>query len=83
MWTKTENGESIRPASIESSGGMVILRKNFKLVPETSDAPSHYEYEEWQMKREEYEIFQYYETLVGEQSDALMELAELITEVSG
>lgn len=42
--------------------------------------PEHYEYEEWQMPKEQYEIYKEFETQMSEQSDALVELAELITE---
>lgn len=78
MWTKSENSEPIMPLAVEESGGQVILRKNFHLVEATEDAPEHYEYEEWQMSREQYEIYQNFDALINEQSDALVELAELI-----
>lgn len=59
----------------------MILRKNFRLIAETEEKPEHYKYEEWQMSAEQYEVYQYHEQMISEQSDALMELAELISEV--
>ena len=59
----------------------MILRKNFRLIPATDEIPEHYEYEEWQMTNEQYEVYQYHEELLNEQADALVELAELISEV--
>ena len=80
MWAHSGNNESIKPAKFEESGNTVILRKNFKLTPKTKETPEHYEYEEWQMPKEQYEIYKEFETQMSEQSDALVELAELIAE---
>lgn len=81
MWIKTENGENIQPLEIEVSGDHVIVRKNFELVEATEEFPAHYKYDEWQMTKDQYSVYQHYETLINEQSDALIELAELISEV--
>ena len=81
MWTKSENSNATMPLKIEYSGNNVILRKNFRLIAETEERAEHYEYEEWQMSAEQYEVYQYHEQMISEQSDALMELAELISEV--
>lgn len=81
MWTKSENSNATMPLKIEYSGNNVILRKNFRLIAEAEERPEHYEYEEWQMPAEQYEVYQYHEQMISEQSDALMELAELISEV--
>ena len=69
MWTKSENSEPIVPLAVEYSGDQVILRKGFQLVEATEEKPSHYEYDEWQMPKEQYDIYQNFETL----SDALTE----------
>ena len=81
MWIRTKNGESVKPPVKEEARGIVIVRKGYDLIPETQDEAEHWEYDEWQMTAEQYEVFAYYETLVNEQSDALLELAELISEV--
>ena len=65
----------------EESGNNVILRKNFKFIEEKDEFPAHYECEEWQMTKEQYEVYQNFETLINEQSDALVELADMISEV--
>lgn len=83
MWTRTKNGESIKPPVKEEARGIVIVRKGYELIPGTQNEAEHWEYDEWQMTDDQYEVFSYYETLVNEQSDALLELAELITEVTG
>lgn len=81
MWIHCGNGESVKPPVKEVSGDQVIVRKAFELIPADGDFPEHWEYDEWQMPKEAYEVYTYYEALTNEQSDALMELAELIAEV--
>lgn len=81
MWTKSKNGEPVRPQEIEISGNYVILRRNYKLAAATAEEVEHYEYEEWQMTREQYEVYCNFEDVIREQSDALVELAGLIDEV--
>lgn len=82
MWTKSENSNAMMPPKTEISGNNVILRKNFRLVEATEDNAAHYEYDEWQMTKEQYEIYQYHEAILTEQADALVELAGLISEVN-
>ena len=43
--------------------------------------PEHYTWKEWQMSRRQYEVHQYHEQIEKEQSDAIIELAELVAEV--
>ena len=80
MWIRSENGESVKPKKMEKSRNHVILRKNFKRVDATDDMPEHWTYDEWQMTKEQYEVFRYHENLLNDQSDALVELAELFAE---
>lgn len=47
----------------------------------TEEMPEHWVYEEWQMTAQQYEIYQAFEAQISEQSDALVELAELVSEV--
>ena len=75
MFQKSENDRPVKPASVERSGNVVIVRNGFKL------AGDHYEYDEWQMTAEQYEVYQSLEVTIKEQEDALVELAELISEV--
>ena len=81
MWQKTENSNNVRPLDVEISGEWVILTRNHRLIPESGDVPEHYEYEEWQMTAEQYEVYRSLQTVMKEQEDALVELAELISEV--
>lgn len=81
MWSKSSNGEAVAFPAFEESGNNVILRRNFKFIEEKDEFPAHYEWEEWQMTKEQYEVYQNFETLINEQSDALVELADMISEV--
>ena len=80
MWTKSENDSNIKPASVEHSGSGVIVRKRFELVRATEEMPEHWKYDEIQMTAEQYDIYQMFDAQLSEQADALIELAELITE---
>ena len=78
MWTKSQNGEERKPAEFERSGDAVILRRDFRQIEATEEMPQHWEYEEWQMTAQQYEVHKYHEEIEKEQADALIELAELI-----
>ena len=65
------------------SGDRVILNRNFRKIPATDEMPEHYEYETWDMSKEQYEVYKYMEAQAQEQSDALIELAEIISEIGG
>ena len=65
------------------SGNRVILNRNFRLVPETDERAEHWEYESWDMSKEQYEVYKYMEAQAQEQSDALIELAGIISEIGG
>lgn len=81
MWTRSENSDSTRPDAFEFSGNNVIVRKGFKLISATDDIPEHYEYDEWQMTKDQYDVYQYHQGLINEQADALIELAEMLSGV--
>lgn len=59
----------------------MILNRNFKNVSATEDIPEHWEYETWDMSKEQYEVYQQMETQMAEQADALIELAGMIAEM--
>ena len=65
---------------MEVSGNSIILRRNFRFVEATEMLPEHYEYEECQMTKEQFEIYKDFESRLKEQDDALIELAGLISE---
>lgn len=79
MWIKSENSESVKPAALERTRNGVIIRRNFRKIEATGECPAHFEWEEWQMTGDQYEV---YKTMMAEQADiedALIELAEIIT----
>lgn len=83
MWRKTENSEAVRPPEKELCGDSAIIRRNYHRVAGTEETSEHWTYEEWQMSAEQYEVYQAFETQVAEQADALIELAEIISEIGG
>jgi len=82
MWTKSQNGEDHEPQKVEEMGNAVMIRRNIKRVPESEEMSAHYEYEEWQMSKEQYEVYQNFETQINEQADALVELAGMLAEMA-
>lgn len=81
MWTKSENSRPAKPQAVETSGNHVILRKSFRLIPATEETQEHWEYLERQLTKEQYDVYLEFDGIVHEQADALVELAELISEV--
>lgn len=81
MWTRTENGETAKPLEKEIGNRYVIVRKGFEYIEETEDKPAHWEYDEWQMTLEQYEVYKTFDEQVSEQADALIEIADILAEV--
>lgn len=81
MWQKSSNSDSVRPLDVEKSGEIVIVRRHFQLIDATEEIPEHYEYDEWQMTADQYEVYQSLQSVIKEQEDALVELADIISEV--
>lgn len=81
MWKKSENGESKKPAELESYPGGMIVRRNFRLIEASEEMPEYWSYEEWQMTSEQYEVYVVMMAENHDVSDALIELADLIAEV--
>lgn len=78
MWTKSSNSESQKPpvVSIDASG--VIVRKNFQVIPATEEMPEHWQYDEAQMTKEQYDVYEMMQSETSDIEDALIELAEII-----
>lgn len=72
MWVRSENSEPIMPPEVEYSGDYVIVRKGFALIQATDEFPAHYEYDEWQMTKEQYEIYVAMNTAQPVSEQALM-----------
>lgn len=81
MWIRTENGEAAKPLEKELGNRYVIVRKGLEYIEETEDEPAHWEYDEWQMTLEQYEVYKTFDEQVREQADALIEIADILAEV--
>lgn len=57
MWKKSSNGEAAKPAEVSIDASGVIVRKDYQLVAATDEMPEHWEYMEWQMTPEQYEVW--------------------------
>lgn len=78
MWTKSENSETIKPPEVSTDGNGVIVRRKFKSITATEDFPAHWEWEEWQMTREQYDFYVAMSAANADLEDALIELADMI-----
>lgn len=81
MWQKSRNGEDVRPLEMERAGGCVIVRQNIHRVPADGEETPYYEYDEWQMTAEQFEVYESLRAAMHDQEDALIELAGMISEV--
>lgn len=88
-WTKHYTADNIKPAELDTTSSKVynFVRKDFNLIPESGEdnhiIPEHWEYMEKKIKKEDWELFMAVSDHTAEISDvedALMELAEIITE---
>lgn len=77
MWIVSEC-EGSRPPELEQCRDIVIVRRNFRYVAATEEKAAHWEYEEWQMTKEQFEVYQAMVSENNDISDALIELAEMI-----
>lgn len=89
MWYKTENGDLIRPETIDttSSRNNVYVRRNIVEVEEKTlgdfTIPAHYEWEEMKIPRNMWEVCSMameHDTALDDVYAALTELAEMILE---
>ena len=78
MWQKSSNGEAVKPPEVSIDASGVILTRNHHHISATEEAPEHWEYEEWQMTAEQYEVYLAMQAENADLSDALIELADLI-----
>jgi len=79
MWIKSQNSEELQPPKFYQDNSGVILRRNFVFIEQESEEQSaHWEYEEWQMSKKQYEVYKYMQEQNNELTDALIELADLV-----
>ena len=58
MWIKSQNSEELRPDDFYQNDKGVIIRRNFIFIEQQSEEqPAHWEYEEWQMSKEQYDVY--------------------------
>ena len=87
MWYKSGNDSSIKPPEIEEGKTYVYVRKNFILIPEKGEdehkIPAHWEWMDQKIRKEDWEFYQTltdHTATLSDVEDALIELAEIITE---
>ena len=78
MWTKSENSETVKPPEVSADGNGVIVRRKFKYISATAEIPAHWEWEEWQMTRDQYDFYVAMSAANADLEDALIELADMI-----
>ena len=62
MWIKSENSEPTQPLEVEQFPNGYIVRRDFKFIEAVEEdedfvIPAHWEYEEWQMTADQYQIW--------------------------
>lgn len=82
MWTRSSNGESVKPAETEYCDGIVIVRRNFERVETTDEMPEHWSYLEWQMTNEQYEVYKVMKAEFELQEDAILEIADMLGSIT-
>lgn len=87
MWTKQSSINDVKPPEIEEGKTFIRVRKDFILIPEKGEdehkIPAHWEWMEQKIRKEDWEFYQTlidHTTTLSDVEDALIELAEIITE---
>lgn len=88
-WTKHYTADNIKPAELDTTSSKVynFIRKDFKLIPESGEddhiITEHWEWMEQKIRKEDWEFYQTltdHTATLSDVEDALIELAEIITE---
>ena len=87
-WYKSGNGENVKPPAIEEGKTYMYVRKDFELIPAKGEdehfiIPEHWEWMEQKIRKEDWEFYQTltdHTATLSDVEDALIELAEIITE---
>lgn len=80
-WKRVNNSNNQKPLAVDetSSQTSVYIRRNFVLIPTSEDeTPEHWEYDEWVMSKEQYEVYKVMKSEQDEQADAILELADIV-----
>lgn len=83
MWYKSENGNSDKPAALdtESSKKYVYVRRNFALVAAEEDRSEHWTWEEQKILKSDWAVYEQvleHGAALDDVYEALTELAEMI-----
>lgn len=83
MWHSVVNGDSTRPANVDSTSSRVYVyvRRGITRVEATADEPEHYRWEETAIPRDALSIYEQvkdHEDALDDVYAALTELAEMI-----
>jgi len=85
MWYECENGNSARPADVDTTSSQVYVyvRRNFEFIPEHTEGetviPGHYRWEETKIPKDAWTICEQ----VIAQSDELDTLTEILYTMMG
>ena len=87
MWTKQSSVNDVKPPEIQEGKTFIRVRKDFVLIPEKGEdehkIPAHWEWMEQKIRKEDWEFYQTltdHTATLSDVEDALIELAEIITE---
>ena len=87
MWTKQSSVNDVKPPEIQEGKTFIRVRKDFILIPEKGEdehkIPAHWEWMEQKIRKEDWEFYQTltdHTATLSDVEDALIELAEIITE---
>ena len=87
MWTKQSSINDVKPPEIDEGKTFIRVRKDFVLIPEKGEdehkIPAHWEWMEQKIRKEDWEFYQTltdHTATLSDVEDALIELAEIITE---
>lgn len=87
MWTKQSSINDEKPPVTEEGKTLIRVRKDFVLIPEKGEdehkIPAHWEWMEQKIRKEDWEFYQTltdHTATLSDVEDALIELAEIITE---
>ena len=80
MWRKSENGNSTKPAALDttSSRKWNYVRKDFILIESTEEIPEHWEWMDQKVLKEDWETY----TKVIDHGDALEDVYAALTELA-
>lgn len=85
MWYDVENGEPVRPSSIDQTSSKVYtyVRRNITLVEGDDEVQDHYRWQEYRVPKEVWEVYQTASNAsqaTEMNGDAIADLSEVVSE---